>query len=66
MRNTVTHDVSLSEDRRTIRMQIIRNEQPVWVDLGPADADLLIDALTEMREHMVEGDAGSSDSGSTD
>jgi hypothetical protein len=66
MANALTHAVSLSEDRQTIRMQIIRNEQPVWVDLGPADVDLLIDALTEMREHMVDGAAGRAGSGSAE
>jgi hypothetical protein len=49
----VTHGVSLSEDKRTVTLLIARNDEALSVDLGFADVDLLIDALTEMREHIL-------------
>jgi hypothetical protein len=49
-----THSVGLSEDKQTVRMEITREGQALSVDLGIADVDLLIDAVSEMRGHMVE------------
>jgi hypothetical protein len=50
----VSHGVSLSEDGRTVRFQIIRGKQVLWDDLDKAAVNMLIDVLTEMREQMVD------------
>ena len=53
MTDKVTHSVSLSKDKRVVTLLIAWNDETLSVDLGFADVDLLIDALTEMREHML-------------
>ena len=50
----VSHGVSLSEDRQTVRLQIIRGKQVLWDDLEKAGVNMLIDVLIEMREQMVD------------
>lgn len=44
--------ISLAEDKRTVRLELRRDDQALWDDLAPEDVDLLIDALREMREQM--------------
>jgi hypothetical protein len=52
MTGTITHGVSLAEDKRTVRLELRCDGQTMWDDLAPEDVDLLIDALREMREQM--------------
>ncbi len=52
--SVTTHGIRLAEDRRTVRLELRRDEQTLWDDLGPEDVDLLIDGLREMREQMSE------------
>jgi hypothetical protein len=61
MPNVVTRSFSLAADKRTVRIEIVRNEEVLWADdLGPSDVDLILDALREMREQMVEDSLESS------
>ena len=46
------HGISLATDRRMVRLELQRDGQTLWDDLGPEDVDILIDALKEMREQM--------------
>ena len=50
--STVTHKASLAVDKKTVRLEVIRDGHSLWDDLGPADVDLLIDGLQEMRSQM--------------
>ena len=47
------HSVSLSEDRRTVSLQIATDTLSLSVDLDSTDVDMLIDALAEMRNQMA-------------
>jgi len=53
MAHKVTHGISLSEDRRTVALQIATDTLVLSANLDLTDVDMLIDALIEIREQMA-------------
>ena len=52
---SIIHSVTLSEDRKTVRLVLMRDGgEGLCDDLAPADVDLLVEALSELREQMIE------------
>ena len=55
MKHAITHSVSLTEDRKTIRLVLMsEGTDGLSAKLKPADVDLLLDALSELREQMID------------
>jgi hypothetical protein len=52
-----SHTLKLAEDKRTVRIEIVRDGRAQWDDLARSDVDLLIDALGDLREQMIEDDS---------
>lgn len=53
MPKVITNSLKLSEDRRTVRVEIVWDGHAHWDDLSAAEVDLFLDSLREMREAMV-------------
>ena len=52
-----SHALKLAEDKRTVRIEIVWDGRAQWDDLAPFDVDLLIDALSDLREQMIEDES---------
>jgi hypothetical protein len=52
MPEKISYGVSLSEDGDTVSLRIAMDTRSLSAVLDVADVDLLIDALTELRERM--------------